>query len=102
MIHANMSDDEEFVGTNPITEKGILLDDWRKKVQHELNEMVDRKEHTLYMFKRNKAEYEKIIGNKVRKMRKLDKMIINRKKILAEIDAQIKNTEKAESIKTPA
>lgn len=93
---------EENVTTTPqvridpneeITEskKLILLNQWKDKVQGEVDQYNFEKDKIFQIYKKQKEKFDKILGVKLKKMKKFDGLINNRKKVLADIIKEIEN-----------
>lgn len=75
--------------------KLILLNQWKDKVQGEVDEYNIEKEKIYQVYKKQKEKFDKILGVKLKKMKKIDGLANNRKKVLADIVKEIETMKKA-------
>lgn len=71
--------------------KLILLNQWRDKVQGEIDEYNIEKDKIYQVYKKQKEKFDKILGVKLKKIKKIDGLANNRKKVLADILKEIEN-----------
>lgn len=69
--------------------KFILLNQWKDKVQGEVDDYTNEKGKIMDAYKKQKEKFDKMLGVKVKKMKKFDGLISNRKKVLADIIKEI-------------
>lgn len=69
--------------------KVILLNQWKEKVQKELDDYTAEKDKIMEEYKRIKSRMEKILGTRLKKMKKYDNVINSRKKVLTDIVKEI-------------
>jgi hypothetical protein len=74
--------------------KVYLLNEWKKKVEEEISDYNTEKDKIYSGYKKQKEKFDKILGVKLKKMKKYDGLIINRKKVLADILKEIDNLNK--------
>lgn len=89
-----MSEDISQVRIDPneeITEdkKIILLNQWKNKVQSEVDDYTAEKNKVTDAYKKQKERFDKLLGVKIKKIKKFDGLINNRKKVLTEIIKEI-------------
>ncbi len=77
--------DEEITEEKKI----ILLNQWREKVQKEVDDYAAEKDKIMEEYKRIKSRMDKILGVRLKKMKKYDAVINSRKKVLADIIKEI-------------
>lgn len=92
MSEENVSNQEIVI--NPDEEitpekKVILLNQWKQKVQKELDDYTAEKDKIMEEYKRIKSRMEKILGTRLKKMKKYDNVINSRKKVLTDIVKEI-------------
>jgi uncharacterized protein YfbU (UPF0304 family) len=98
-----MSEDISQVRIDPneeITEakKLILLNQWKNKVQSEVDDYTAEKNKLFDAYKKQKEKFDRLLAVKLKKTKKYDMVINGRKKVLADI---IKEIAILESQKTP-
>ena len=98
-----MSEDISQVRIDPneeITEakKLILLNQWKNKVQSEVNDYTAEKNKLFDAYKKQKEKFDRLLVLKLKKTKKYDMVINSRKKVLTDI---IKEISILEPIKTP-
>lgn len=71
--------------------KLILLNQWKDKVQREVDDYTTEKSKVMDAYKKQKEKFDKLLGVKIKKMKKFDGLINNRKKVLADIIKEIGN-----------
>jgi hypothetical protein len=71
--------------------KLILLNQWKDKVQGEIDDYNAEKDKIYQAYKKQKEKFDKILGVKLKKMKKFDGLINNRKKVFADITKEIEN-----------
>lgn len=71
--------------------KLILLNQWKDKVQGEVDDYNAEKDKIYQVYKKQKEKFDKILGVKLKKMKKIDGLANNRKKVLADILKEIEN-----------
>lgn len=84
--------DAELVNPNEeITDekKVLLLNQWKLKVEDEINGYSVEREKIMDEYKRIKARMDKILGTRLKKIKKYDSVINGRKKVLADILKEI-------------
>ena len=69
----------------------ILLNQWKDKVQGEIDDYNADKDKIYQAYKKQKERFDKILGVKLKKMKKFDGLINNRKKVFADITKEIEN-----------
>lgn len=77
--------DDEITEEN----KKILLNQWREKVELEISGYVEERDKITEEYKRIKARMDKILGTRLKKMKKYDAVINARKKVLSDINSEI-------------
>lgn len=89
-----MSEDIQQVRIDPNEEitdakKLILLNQWKDKVQKEIDDYTVEKNKVMDLYKKQKEKFDRILAVKLKKMRKFDTIINGRKKVLADITKEI-------------
>lgn len=74
--------------------KLILLNQWRDKVQNEIDEYNTEKDRLFQIYKKKKDKFDRILGVKLKKIKKIETFSNSRKKVLAEIAKEIENLAK--------
>lgn len=93
MSEENVTNQVRIDPNEEITEekKLILLNQWKDKVQGEVDDYTSEKDKVYQAFKKQKEKFDKLLGVKLKKMKKFDGLISNRKKVLADIIKEISN-----------
>lgn len=89
-----MSEDISQVRVDPneeITEakKFILLNQWKNKVQDEVNDYTAEKNKLFDAYKKQKEKFDRLLAVKLKKTKKYDMVINSRKKVLVDIIKEI-------------
>jgi hypothetical protein len=89
-----MSEDVSQVRIDPneeITEakKFILLNQWKNKVQDEVNDYTTEKNKLFDAYKKQKEKFDRLLAVKLKKTKKYDMVINSRKKVLTDIIKEI-------------
>jgi len=89
-----MSEDISQVRVDPneeITEakKFILLNQWKNKVQDEVNDYTAEKNKIFDAYKKQKEKFDRLLAVKLKKTKKYDMVINSRKKVLTDIIKEI-------------
>ena len=89
-----MSEDISQVRIDPneeITEakKFILLNQWKNKVQDEVNDYTAEKNKIFDAYKKQKEKFDRLLAVKLKKTKKYDMVINSRKKVLTDIIKEI-------------
>jgi hypothetical protein len=71
--------------------KIYLLNEWKKKVEEEISDYNTEKDKIFQVYKKQKDKFDKILGVKLKKMKKDDAVINSRKKVLNEVIKEIEN-----------
>ena len=71
------------------TKKIILLNQWKEKVEKEIADYNAEREKVMAAYKGQKEKFDRILGVKVKKMKKYDVVMNARKKVLADIIKEI-------------
>lgn len=71
--------------------KLILLNQWKDKVQAEVDEYNSEKEKLFQVYKKQKEKFDKILNVKLKKIKKIEMFANSRKKVLAEVVKEIEN-----------
>lgn len=66
-----------------------LMQIWREKILSEIAEQEGKKGEVYKIYKRQKDMYDKWLSGPMGKMKKFDKVISGRKKVLIDIDKEI-------------
>jgi len=77
--------DEEITPEKKI----ILLRQWKNKVQNELDVYIIEKNKIVAEYQRIKGNMDKILGKRMRRMKKYDVLMTSRKKVLIDIVKEI-------------
>jgi hypothetical protein len=93
MSEENVTNQVRIDPNEEITEekKLILLNQWKDKVQGEVNDYTAEKDKVYQAYKKQKEKFDKLLGVKLKKMKKFDGLINNRKKVLTDIIKEIGN-----------
>jgi hypothetical protein len=91
-----MSEDISQVRIDPneeITEakKLILLNQWKDKVQQEVDDYTVEKNKLFDAYKKQKEKFDRLLAVKLKKTKKYDMVINGRKKVLVDIIKEIDN-----------
>ena len=91
-----MSEDISQVRIDPneeITEakKLILLNQWKDKVQQEVDDYTVEKNKLFDAYKKQKEKFDRLLAVKLKKTKKYDMVINGRKKVLGDIIKEIDN-----------
>jgi hypothetical protein len=91
-----MSEDVSQVRIDPneeITEakKLILLNQWKDKVQQEVDDYTVEKNKLFDAYKKQKEKFDRLLAVKLKKTKKYDMVINGRKKVLVDIIKEIDN-----------
>lgn len=91
-----MSEDNTQVRIDPNEEitnekKLILLNQWKDKVQSEVDEYNGEKDRLFQIYKKQKDKFDKILAVKLKKIKKVETFANARKKVLAEVVKEIEN-----------
>ena len=89
-----MSEDVSQVRIDPNEEitdakKFILLNQWKNKVQAEIDDYTTEKNKIFDAYKKQKEKFDRLLVLKLKKTKKYDMVINNRKKVLADIIKEI-------------
>jgi hypothetical protein len=89
-----MSEDISQIRIDPneeITEakKLILLNQWKNKVQGEIDDYTAEKNKLFDAYKKQKEKFDRLLAVKLKKTKKYDMVINSRKKVLADIIKEI-------------
>lgn len=71
--------------------KLILLNQWKDKVQSEVDEYNAEKDKIFQAYKKQKDRFDKILSVKLKKIKKIETFANARKKVLAEVIKEIEN-----------
>jgi hypothetical protein len=96
MSTENVTNDTSQVRIDPNEEitdakKLILLNQWKDKVQGEVDDYTSEKNKIMDGYKKQKEKFDKLLAIKIKKMKKFDGLINNRKKVLVDIIKEIDN-----------
>jgi len=89
-----MSEDVSQVRIDPNEEitdakKFILLNQWKNKVQAEIDDYTTEKNKIFDAYKKQKEKFDRLLVLKLKKTKKYDMVINSRKKVLADIIKEI-------------
>jgi hypothetical protein len=89
-----MSEDVSQVRIDPNEEitdakKFILLNQWKNKVQAEIDDYTAEKNKIFDAYKKQKEKFDRLLVVKLKKTKKYDMVINNRKKVLTDIIKEI-------------
>ena len=103
-----MSEDISQIRIDPneeITEakKLILLNQWKNKVQTEVDDYTAEKNKLFDAYKKQKEKFDRLLAVKLKKTKKYDMVINSRKKVLVDIIKEIailepKKTENSDGV----
>jgi len=79
-----------------------LMEIWKGKVQDEIADYEAKKAEVYAVYKRHKEMYDKLLSGPIGKMKKLDKIMSGRKKVLMDIDKEIAKIKENQTPKTDA
>jgi hypothetical protein len=98
MSEENVTNQVRIDPNEEITEekKLILLNQWKDKVQGEVDDYTSEKNKIMDAYKKQKEKFDKLLGVKIKKMKKFDGLINNRKKVLTDIVKEIDNLKPAQ------
>jgi len=71
------------------TKKFILLNQWKNKVQDEVNDYTAEKNKIFDAYKKQKEKFDRLLAVKLKKTKKYDMVINSRKKVLTDIIKEI-------------
>lgn len=66
-----------------------LLQEWREKVTEDISDYNNKKDKVYVVYKRQKDLYDKWLTGPLTRMKKFDKVITERKKVLMDVDKEI-------------
>jgi hypothetical protein len=69
--------------------KLILLNQWREKVELEISDYSAEKEKVMAVYKVQKEKFDRLLSDKIKRMRKYDTVMNARKKVLQSIVVEI-------------
>lgn len=70
-------------------QKIVLLNQWKEKVEAEIADETSERDKIMAVYKVQKEKFDRLLGVKVRRMKKHDMVINNRKKVLTDIIKEI-------------
>lgn len=68
-----------------------LLNEWKEKVQGEISDYTSERDKLYSVYKKQKEMYDGWLGTKMKKIKKYDVVMNNRKKVLLDIEKEISN-----------
>ena len=77
-----------------------LLAEWKAKVESDVAELEAKKAKVHAVYKRQKEMYDKWLAGPLGKMKKFDKIINERKKVILDVEREIKQRKEAQMIQT--
>jgi hypothetical protein len=72
-----------------LEKKIILLTQWKEKVDGEIAECTAEKDKIMTAYRAQKEKFDKLLAVKLRRVKKIDAVLSNRKKVLMEIVKEI-------------
>ncbi len=69
--------------------KVILLNQWKEKVEKEIADYNAEREKIMVVYKKQKEKFDRLLGVKIKKMKKYDAVMSARKKVLTDIIKEI-------------
>jgi hypothetical protein len=76
----------------PTSEQKIKwLNEWKEKVQQEISDYTSERDKLYAVYKKQKEMYDGWLGTKMKKIKKYDIVMNNRKKVLLDIEKEISN-----------
>ena len=69
--------------------KVILLNQWKEKVEKEIADYSTEREKIMVVYKKQKEQFDRLLGEKSKKMKKYDMVMNARKKVLTDIIKEI-------------
>jgi hypothetical protein len=67
------------------------LNEWKEKVQGEINDYTSERDKLYSVYKKQKEMYDGWLSTKMKKIKKYDVVMNNRKKVLLDIEKEISN-----------
>jgi hypothetical protein len=67
------------------------LNEWKEKVQQEISDYTSERDKIFAVYKKQKEMYDGWLNKKMKKIKKYDVVMNNRKKVLMDIDKEITN-----------
>jgi glutaredoxin 2 len=75
---------------DPTDEQRIgWMEDWKKKVQSDIDEYAAEKEKEMVEWRRQKEMYDGWLNKRMKTIKKFDKLMNERKKVMLQIDREI-------------
>lgn len=74
-----------------IEQKLKWLNEWKEKVQQEINDYTAERDKIFAVYKKQKEMYDSWLNKKMKKIKKYDVVMNGRKKVLIDIDKEISN-----------
>jgi hypothetical protein len=80
-----------------IEQKLKWLNEWKEKVQQEISDYTAERDKVFAVYKKQKEMYDGWLNKKMKKIKKYDVVMNNRKKVLMDIDKEITNLSNTEN-----
>jgi len=77
-----------------IEQKLKWLNEWKEKVQQEISDYTAERDKIFSVYKKQKEMYDGWLNKKMKKIKKYDVVMNNRKKVLMDIDKEMSNLSK--------
>lgn len=82
----------EISNEEPTVEQKLKwLNEWKEKVQQEIGDYTAERDKLYAVYKKQKEMYDGWLGTKMKKIKKYDVVMNNRKKVLLDIEKEISN-----------
>ncbi len=94
VVSSLLSNPDEEVSPEKLLE---LMEIWKKKIEEEITDHETKKAGIYAVYKKQKDMYDKWLSTPLGKMKKLDKIISGRKKVLIDIEKEIKKIKEGKS-----
>ena len=84
-----MNEEKELIPEPSLDQKLQWFKEWRVKVLKEIDEYTEEKDKLLTAYKKQKSMYDSWLAVKLKKIKKFDIFVTNRKKVLIDIDREL-------------
>jgi len=85
----------EIPNEEPTVEQKLKwLTEWKEKVQQEISDYTAERDKLYSAYKKQKEMYDGWLGTKMKKIKKYDVVMNNRKKVLLDIEKEMSNLNK--------
>jgi hypothetical protein len=83
-----------------VEQKKQWLSDWKNKVQNEISGYSEEREKLFAIYRKQKEMYDGWLNLRMKKIKKYDVVMNNRKKVLMDIEKELAILESNEQVKT--